>query len=90
MCTPRGVAAVCRTRERDGVVKVSRVDRVDGEDKAVTQIAAQRVCKRRLHVERKPLGLALGSLGVALRKVVARHNALDPEVGSVRAPSLAR
>ena len=79
------VAAVGRTRERDGVVKVSRVDRVDGEDKTVAQIAAQRICKRRLHVERKPLGLALRSLGIAFHKVVARHNALNAEVGSVRA-----
>ena len=51
------VATHGRALQRNGIVKVARVDRVDRDDKAVAQIAAERVPKRRGHIERKPLGL---------------------------------
>ena len=51
------VATLRRALQRNGIVKVARVDRVDRDDKAVAQIAAERVLKRRGHIERKPLGL---------------------------------
>lgn len=52
------VATLGRALKRNGIVKVARVDRVDRDDKAVAQIAAERVLKRRGHIERKSLGLA--------------------------------
>jgi hypothetical protein len=51
------VAALGRALQRDGVVKVARVDRVNRNDKAVAQFSAERVLKRRGHVKRKCLGL---------------------------------
>ena len=51
------IAALGRALQRNGIVKVARVDRVDRDDKAVAQIAAERVPKRCGHIERKPLGL---------------------------------
>ena len=51
------IAALGRALQRNGIVKIARVDRVDRDDKAVAKIAAERILKRRGHIERKPLGL---------------------------------
>ena len=45
------VATLGRALQRNGIVKVARVDWVDRDDKAVAQIAAERVLKRRGHIE---------------------------------------
>ena len=46
------VAALRRALQRDGVVKVARVDRIDRDDKTVAQITAKWVLKSCRHVER--------------------------------------
>ncbi len=51
------VATLGRALQRDGIVKVARVDRVNRNDKAVAQVSAERVLERRGHIERKCLGL---------------------------------
>ena len=51
------VATLGRALQRDGVVKVARVDRVNRNDKAVAQVSAKRVLECRGHIERKCLGL---------------------------------
>ena len=77
------VATLGRTLQRNGIVKVARVDRVDRDDKAVAQIAAERVLKRRGHIERKPLGLVQRGLGIAIGIAVARHHILNAQIGRV-------
>ena len=51
------VATLGRTLQRDGVVKVARVDWVNRNDKAVAQVSAERVLECRGNIERKCLGL---------------------------------
>ena len=51
------IATLGRALQRDGVVKVTRVDRVNRNDKAVAQVSAERVLECRGHIERKCLGL---------------------------------
>ena len=77
------VATLGRALQRNGIVKVARVDRVDRDDKAVTQIAAERVLKRRRHIERKPLGLVQRGLGIAIGIAVTRHHILNAQIGRV-------
>ena len=77
------VATLGRALQRNGVVKVARVDWVDRDDKAVAQIAAERVLKRRGHIERKPLGLVQRGLGIAIGIAVTRHHILNAQIGRV-------
>ena len=77
------VATLGRALKRNGIVKVARVDRVDRDDKAVAQIAAERVLKRRGHIERKPLGLVQRGLGIAIGIAVTRHHVLNAQIGRV-------
>ena len=77
------VATLGRALQRNGIVKVARVDRVDRDDKAVAQIAAERVLKRRGHIERKPLGLVQRGLGIAIGIAVTRHHILNAQIGRV-------
>ncbi len=77
------VATLGRALKRNGIVKVARVDRVDRDDKAVAQIAAERVLKRRGHIERKSLGLVQRGLGIAIGIAVTRHHVLNAQIGRV-------
>ena len=77
------IAALGRALQRNGIVKIARVDRVDRDDKAVAQIAAERVLKRRGHIERKPLGLVQRGLGIAIGIAVTRHHILNAQIGRV-------
>ena len=71
------VAALGRTLKRDGIVKVTRVNRIDRNDKPVAQIPTQRILERRCHIERKCLGLGKRSLGIAIGIAIARHHILN-------------
>ena len=51
------IAGLGRALERDGIVKVARINRVDGDDKAIAQVTTKRVFKRCGHIERKRLCL---------------------------------
>ena len=83
------VAAFGRSLQRDGIVKVARVDWIDRDDKAVAQVAAKRVLERRGHVKQQRLCLGQRGLGVAIGIAIARHYILNAQVGRVIAANTA-
>ena len=83
------VAAIGRALQRNGIVKVARVDRVDRNDKAVAQIASERIFERRGHIERQPLGLGQCCLGIAIGIAITRHYILNTQIGRVIAANAA-
>ena len=83
------IAALERALERDGIVKVARINRVDGDDKAIAQVTAKRVFKRCGHIERKRLGLGKCGLGIAVGIAITRHHILNTQIGRVIAANAA-
>ena len=83
------VATLGRALQRDGVVKVARVDRINRNDKAVAQVSAERVLKRRGHIERKRFGLGKCGLGIAVGIAIARHHILNAQIGRIIAANTA-
>ena len=83
------VATLERALQRDGVVKVARVDRINRNDKAIAQVSAERVLERRGHVKRKRLGLGKCGLGIAVGIAIARHHILNAQIGRIIAANTA-
>ena len=77
------IATLGRALERDGIVKVARINRVDGDDKAIAQVTTKRVFKRCSHIERKRLCLCQRRLGIAVGIAIACHNVLDAQIGRI-------
>lgn len=80
------IAALGRALERDGIVKVARINRVDGDDKTIAQVTTKRVFKRCGHIERKRLCLCQRRLGIAVGIAIACHNVLTPRSGASSPP----
>ena len=77
------IAALGRALERDGIIKVACINRIDGDDKAIAQITTKRVFKRCSHIERKRLCLCQSRFGIAVGIAIARHNILDAQIGRI-------
>ena len=73
----------------DGVVKVARIHRVDGQQEAIANIASQRILKSRFNIELQRLGFRERCGRVATDQVIARHNSLNARVRGVLAPDSA-
>ena len=70
-------AAAHRARDRDGVVEVARVNRIDGQQKAIADIATQGVLERLIDIDAQRLSLVNRRLRIPVRQTVTGHDALD-------------
>lgn len=57
------VSTLGRALQRDSVVKVARVDRVNRNDKTVTQVSAERILECRGNIERSASASASAASG---------------------------
>ena len=80
---PQPPAARLRTLDGNGVVEVAGIHRVDREDEAVPDIAAQRVGQRGINIQLELRCPGLDDSRQRRRQAKARHHTFDAKLGRI-------
>ena len=80
----QAISALVKRLNRDGVIKVAGVRRVNRKRETVADVASQRIFKRLSNIELKRISLGKCWRGLVIREVVARHHAANAHIGCRR------